>query len=137
VKAYDNPQDAANDPDVDLVVISVNVAKHYELAKPAILAGKGIFVEWPLGNNLQEAKELSELVKSKGVKNFVGLQERVDPVVTKLKDIISSGRIGQVLSTTIIACTTILGPGPVHKKIKYFLDSEGGNSVMIPFGHRK
>ena len=63
VKAYDNPQDAADDPDVDLAVISVNVASHYKLVKPCILAGKDVFVEWPLGANTQEAKELAELAK--------------------------------------------------------------------------
>jgi len=30
VKAYGNPSDIANDPDVDLVLVSVNVDQHYK-----------------------------------------------------------------------------------------------------------
>jgi predicted dehydrogenase len=46
-KAYGSPQDLASNQDVDLVVCSVNVKKHYHLIKPS-LAGKDV-VEWPLG----------------------------------------------------------------------------------------
>lgn len=138
IKAYDNPQDAADDPDVDLAVISVNVASHYKLVKPCILAGKDIFVEWPLGANTQEAKELAELAKLHRAKNMVGLQERVDPCFLKVKEIVNSGKIGNTLNTTINACGMVLGPGPVHQRIQYFLDDEsGGNLLTIPFLHCK
>jgi len=36
VKAYGNPADIANDPDVDLVLCSVAVAKHYEYVSPKL-----------------------------------------------------------------------------------------------------
>lgn len=48
VKAYGNPNDLAADPDIDLVLCSVEILRHYELLKPAVLAGKDIYVEWPL-----------------------------------------------------------------------------------------
>jgi len=48
VKAYGSPEDIANDTDVDLILCSVVITKHYELIKPALLAGKNVFVEWPL-----------------------------------------------------------------------------------------
>lgn len=52
IKTYGNPVDIANDPDVDLILCSVAVAKHYEILKPALLAGKDVFVEWPLAVSL-------------------------------------------------------------------------------------
>ncbi|KAF4973433.1 hypothetical protein FSARC_258 [Fusarium sarcochroum] len=48
IKAYGNPKDMASDPDVDLVVCSVNVDKHHMLTTPALIAQKKAFVEWPL-----------------------------------------------------------------------------------------
>lgn len=42
VKAYGSPEDLANDPDIDLIVVTVRVAKHYALTKPALLAGKDL-----------------------------------------------------------------------------------------------
>lgn len=47
-KAYGSAQDLADDPDLDLIICSVKVTHHYDLIKPALLAGKDVFVEWPL-----------------------------------------------------------------------------------------
>jgi predicted dehydrogenase len=71
VKAYGSPADIAADPNVDMVVVSVNVAQHYDLIKPALEAGKMAYVEWPLGNNTAEAEELTELAKKKNLKTMV------------------------------------------------------------------
>lgn len=72
-KAYGSPEEIARDPDVDLVVCSVIVSQHYDLIKPAIKHGKMAFVEWPLGKNLAEAEELTQIAKSKVLKAVVGL----------------------------------------------------------------
>ena len=103
-KAYSNPEDIANDPDVDLVVVSVKVrvevavsgnqptcfteAKqgplHKQMAMPALHAKKDVFVEWPLGNGVAEAEEMASLARKQGVKNYVGLQARMQPVFVKV-----------------------------------------------------
>jgi predicted dehydrogenase len=54
-------------------VISVNVQSHYALAKPALQAGKDVFMEWPVGINLEEAEELARIARDKGVKAMVSL----------------------------------------------------------------
>jgi predicted dehydrogenase len=56
IKAYGSPEEIANDPNVDLVAVSVNVGKHCFLAKPALLAGKNIFVEWSLGASTKKQR---------------------------------------------------------------------------------
>ena len=66
--------DIANDPDVDLVVVSVKVPDHYKVAKPAIEAGKDIFLEWSPTRNLSEILELAEAPKKKGIRTIVGAQ---------------------------------------------------------------
>ena len=71
-KAYGSPQDLADDPEIDLVVCSVRVDRHYETV-PSLKAGKDIFCEWPLGKDLAEAQEMEEIAKSKGVRTMVGL----------------------------------------------------------------
>lgn len=75
-KAYGNPNDIVADPNVDLVAISVEVGKHYLLTKPALEHKKSVFVEWPLGVNVAEAEELTNLASANGVKTIVGLQAR-------------------------------------------------------------
>ena len=50
VKGYHgDPAQIAQDPNVDLVVVSVAAPYHKEAVWPAIEAGKDVFVEWPLG----------------------------------------------------------------------------------------
>ena len=136
VKAYGSPEDLAKDENVDLVVVSVQVDKHYALAKPALMAGKDLFVEWPLGANLGQAEELAELAKAKGVRTVVGLQARPSVVVKKIKEIIDSGKIGRVLSTSVVANTQGFAIGTWPADAEYYLDeNSGGNTLTIPFAH--
>lgn len=135
VKAYGSATDMAADPDVDMVVVSVNVAKHYELIKPALEAGKMAFVEWPLGNDTAEAEELTELAKKKNVKTLVGLQGRQSNITRTMKGIVDSGKLGKVLSSTVVAESGVFDT-EVPAKYKYFTDSRiGGNNFTILFGH--
>ena len=52
---------------------------HYELCKTAILKSKHVFVEKPLANTMDEAKELLKLSKEANIKFQVGHVERFNP----------------------------------------------------------
>ncbi|KAF8846918.1 NAD-binding Rossmann fold oxidoreductase family protein [Acephala macrosclerotiorum] len=135
-KAYGDPEELAKDKDIDLVVCSVRVDKHLPLITPALKAGKDVFVEWPLGKNLAEARELLRLKEENGVKNaVVGLQDRQEPIVHKIKELIKEGKIGDVLSSTWTGQVGNVGP-MLPLDHAYFADREvGGNIVTIQFGH--
>ena len=91
----------AKDPNIDLVVCSVRVDRHLATISPSLKEGKDVYVEWPLGKSLAEAKELLRLKNEGGVKKaVVGLQARQAPLIKKVKEIIESGRIGEVYSST-------------------------------------
>ena len=88
VKAYYGPSgydDIANNPEVDMVVVAVKVGDHKKAAVPAIKAGKAVFVEWPLGNGLEETKELAALAKQYGVRGIVGGQAVQSPALKKVR----------------------------------------------------
>ena len=76
VKAYGSPEEIAADPNVELVVVSVAVSRHFFLAKPALEHKKAVFVEWPLGASLKEAEDMVKLASANGVKTMVGVQGR-------------------------------------------------------------
>jgi predicted dehydrogenase len=101
VSTHDNPSAIASDPNVDIVAVSVNVPLHYEAIRSALEAGKDVFAEWPLARNVAEAEELVQLAKEKGVRNTVGLQARQSPSILKAKEIVSSGKLGRILGTTM------------------------------------
>lgn len=123
------------DPDVDLVAISVKVPDHYALTKPALEANKSVFVEWPLAASLSQAEELTALARARGVRTLVGLQARQDPSIRKARELVSSGALGDILSTTMLASGMIFGP-QTQPGFTYALPIENGaNLVTIPAGH--
>ncbi|KAI0869238.1 oxidoreductase [Hypoxylon argillaceum] len=136
VRAYGDHKDLANDPNVDLVVISVNVGKHLELAKPALENKKQVFVEWPLGAGLAETEELYRLAETAGVRTSVGVQARADPLVAKVKSIVESGQIGKVVNSSAWVSSSVLPYNMWFEKGEYFLDHKsGGDLFHIYFGH--
>lgn len=136
VKAYGTPEDIANDPNVDLVVVTVRVGLHYVLTKPALLAGKDVFVEWPLAANIAEVEELTQLAKDKGVKTIVGLQARASPVVAKIRDLVHSGKLGKILSSTVVGSFSAFPNTVWLEGAEYYLDAQAGAGIFkIFFGH--
>ncbi|KAK4073312.1 hypothetical protein Purlil1_13075 [Purpureocillium lilacinum] len=135
-KAYGSPEDIASDPKVDLVVVCVQVGKHYQLAKPALLHKKKVFVEWPLAATMDEVEELLQLASDTNVDTAVGLQSRAAPAIQKVKEIITSGKLGRILSSTVVVSTSKLITETWPENMSYFLDaSSGGNEFTIGFGH--
>ncbi|KAH8124566.1 hypothetical protein FP744_10006351 [Trichoderma asperellum] len=136
VKAYGNPEDIANDPNVDLVAVSINVGKHYAVAKPALLAKKQVFVEWPLGANTTEAEELTKLAKDANLKTIIGTQFLADPAFAKVKELVDSGAIGKITSTEAQLSPNYGPPDVWGFDATYYLDlKSGGNEFHIAMAH--
>lgn len=125
----------ANDKNVELVVSCIRVDSHGQSIIPTILAHKDVFVEWPLEANFTKAQELLDLTKKHQVRNVAGLEAQFTPVVRQLKQIIESGRIGRVTSSSNFFIATYFGASG-RKAVDYFADREvGGNLVTIYFAH--
>ncbi len=84
--------------DIDAVYIATPVFCHKEQAEQAMLAGKHVLIEKPVGMNAAEAKELREIAKEKGVKLGVGMMMRFHTHHQKAKEIIAAGKIGDIVS---------------------------------------
>lgn len=83
-------------PDVDIVVIATPVSSHHEIAKAALLAGKHCFIEKPMTASVAEAEDLIEIAASKNLKLFVDHTFIYTGAVRKMKEIITSGRLGEI-----------------------------------------
>lgn len=130
-KAYATPAELAADADIDLVICSVRVDKHYDALMPALKAGKDVFCEWPLAKDAAQAEEMLAVAKEKGVRTLVGLQAGVSPGMRKVREVLVSGRIGKVLSSTFHGTPKFFG-GTEYEGLAYQNDpSVGGNMVTI------
>lgn len=88
--------DVLQDDSISAVVIASPSGTHYTLAKAALLAGKHVYVEKPLAQNLAEAEELHSIAQEKNLVLMVGHLLMYHPAVNKLKDLIQSGELGEI-----------------------------------------
>lgn len=83
-------------PDIDIVVIATPVSTHHEIARRALVAGKHCFIEKPMTASSAEAEELISIAEQKGLKLFVDHTFIYTGAVRKMKEIITSGRLGDI-----------------------------------------
>ncbi len=121
--------------DVDAVVVSVKAPDHCPLVKQALLAGKPVYCEMPFGHTMDEARELERLAREHGVPTAVGLQGRFSPWLQQVREIIAAGKLGRILSTSLIAWDE-LSLGSIDKDNAYLLDvANGANPLTIHCAH--
>lgn len=131
-----DPAALASRSDVDLVVVTVKVPRHRELVEHALDAGKAVYCEWPLGNGLDEALAMAEAARVRRVPAFAGLQARSAPALRYLRDLISQGYVGEVLSTSILGSGGFPWGGTATAGTSYVTDvSTGATMLTIPVGH--
>jgi predicted dehydrogenase len=85
------------DDSVDAVVVATPVPTHYELTRRSLEAGKHVFVEKPPAMRGVEMEELCELAEERERVLMPGHLLLYHPGVQKLKEIVDSGELGDVL----------------------------------------
>ena len=101
IKTYDNPAKLIGDQDIDVVDICLPTYLHARVAINALEAGKHVLCEKPMANNIKDAAKLAQAAKKaakKGRKFMVAHGIRFWPEYEALKDIVSKGKYGKVLS---------------------------------------
>ena len=94
-EAYGSYSELIADPDVDLVYIGTPHSHHYEVTREALLAGKPCLVEKAFMANARQAKEIIDLAHERKVFLAEAIWTRYQPVVKMVRNLISSGRIGE------------------------------------------
>lgn len=83
---------------VDAVSVAVPTHLHSSVSIEFLKAGVSVLVEKPIADSVEKAREMiREAEKSRAIL-MVGHVERFNPAVLKLKEIISSGEIGDIIT---------------------------------------
>ncbi len=90
-------EDLLEDPELEAVAIATPVPLHYPMAKEALEAGKHVFVEKPPAMRGAEMEELCALASEKNLVLLPGHLLLYHPGVRKLKELIDTGELGEVL----------------------------------------
>src|SRR3954447_10080332 len=84
------------DPDVQVVNVTLPNVMHREVAVAALEAGKHVWVEKPVGRGLEDTQGVADAARAAGVVTGVGFCYRFAPAVQHARELIGSGAIGEV-----------------------------------------
>lgn len=114
------------------VIISSPNIFHHEQARWCIERHIPVLIEKPIAASVAEALDLIELVGRHQGKALVGHHRAYSPLLAVAKDIISSGRLGRLVS--------FMGSAQFYKPAQYFRDGVwrtqlGGGPILINLIH--
>lgn len=101
-KWYDDAEALIHDSEVDAVYIATPPGFHKEYTLAAAKANKPVYVEKPMARNHQECLDMMDSCANRDVPLFVAYYRRAQPRFLKVKEILDSGVIGTVLTTSSI-----------------------------------
>jgi predicted dehydrogenase len=96
IKTTKDYKNLLKDDNLQLIAISTPVSSHYRIAKDALNAGKHIFIEKPMTASVAEAEKLLELARKKNLKVFVDHTFVFTGAIKKIKELLSSGDMGDI-----------------------------------------
>ncbi len=97
-RAYTDHKALLADPEVDVVYIASPVNCHKEQAIDAARAKKDILLEKPICLDIADAQEVLRVCEEEGVKIATGFLMRFHAINAKIRELVQSGAIGQVVS---------------------------------------
>jgi predicted dehydrogenase len=93
---YASYQAVADDPEVDAVYIGLPHPMHKDAALLGLRAGKAVLCEKPFTVNTKEARAVISLARRKKLFLMEAVWSRFLPTLTKVRQIVASGVIGEV-----------------------------------------
>ena len=129
-------RDLVRDDRIDAVYIATPVSAHCEQVLAALEHGKHVLCEKPLGMNAEECRRMLAASRQCAAALGVAYYRHYYPAVLRMKEIVASGEIGDVLLASMTASETFL-PAQDHPR-RWILDaSRAGGGSMMDFGcHR-
>lgn len=93
-KLYNDMYELFADPDVDIVLNITRPYEHFEVTKAALLAGKHVYSEKPLGATIEEGVELVRLAEEKGLMLGGAPDTYMGAAIQTSRKLIEDGYIG-------------------------------------------
>jgi predicted dehydrogenase len=107
-RRYTDFRKMLDDERPDGVVVATNHASHYEVAKEVLARKIGLMLEKPMVLHAREARELQGMAEEGGVALVVGYPWHFIPQHRQLRDLIASGRLGQLQFASNLFASMVL-----------------------------
>ena len=90
-----DPMVLISDPNIDAIAICSPTETHADLIIACAQAGKDIFCEKPIANDVKKTKEALEAVEEAGVKLQLGFNRRFDPNFKRIRELVQTQEVGE------------------------------------------
>ena len=107
-----DPFEAIADPEVEAVVISTPTDTHAPLIEAALRAGKAVWSEKPIAQEIAETKRIVDLWRELDLPVQIGFMRRFDPGYVRAKELIEAGELGRIEQFRALSRDTF--PPPVE-----------------------
>lgn len=97
IKSYEILEDLLSDETIELIVVNTPNNTHFEYAKKALEFGKHVLIEKPATTTPEEFAELLKLAEKANRNVFVYQNRRWSSDIMAAKEIINSGKLGDVI----------------------------------------
>src|SRR4051812_40660689 len=114
-KLYRNYKDLLADRDIQAVLIATPEHWHAQMVLDALAAGKDVYVEKPLCRTPEEGVKLAEAEKQSKNIVLVGMQRRSYDLYLEGRDLVKSGKLGNVRMIRCWWLNNYLGNAPASK----------------------
>ena len=88
--------DVINDPEIDAVSVCTPNKAHSEITIAALKAGKHVLCEKPAARTYAEVEQMQKTAEECGIILNIGVVNRFNDAVNKIRDLIKSGELGDV-----------------------------------------
>lgn len=127
---YLNHDSLLADPEVDAVYLALPHGLHREWAVKALKAGKAVLCEKPAALSEGEMREIAEAARESGVLFMEAMKTRFVPLYGRLKELIASGAIGEIVEVKTSLCNEI----PVEKTASTYHREPGQGGALLDAG---
>lgn len=100
-KWFDDAQELIDDDEVNAIYIATPPSSHATYAIMSMKAGKPVYIEKPMAASYEDCTRINRISEETGVPCFVAYYRRYLPYFQKVKDLVSSGRIGKVMNVQV------------------------------------
>ena len=132
VKCYDDLDSLINDQNVEAIYCPMANEEHAAWALKAINAGKHILIEKPMALRVADIDAIEAVAKKANVKVMEGFMVRFHPQHARVKEIIESGLIGDVLSARA-SFSFLMKPARMYRINRSMVDGGGALWDIGPY----
>lgn len=125
VISYNSIDELINDDEIELVIVNTPNYMHFDNAKQALLAGKHVLIEKPAAATSAEVKELFELGRKVDRHVMIYHNRRWDSGFVSVKEVIESGRLGELIEVQFRMDRYKAAIGPKQFKEKKSMPANG------------